>query len=302
MSQAKLRKEAMIAMMAIAAKPPGRTLFPDGTTASGSLHTSTSAGSGDYASSDSSSAFNAAVDPPAAAAAAQQSTTDVEGGDDLVCNDNVAHMSFTSGEGVGSNALVDKVEAYRQQQAAAKQARAAATMAAVQEGEHSDADKSQQQLSGHDVSQRSGSRRSTSSSNDSTAAAADRSTSPRAATGTNTGTTGTARSVKEIFSRKDTSTTASSKAARSPFAGVTGSANPSAAAAPAGSEETDADADSDAPDEVWRLPLTSTVDASVYKLTPELTVAAGALIRQLQKSGEKIAGRGRSSRSSCPMY
>jgi hypothetical protein len=53
-------------------------------------------------------------------------------------------------------------------------------------------------------------------------------------------------------------------------------------------------------DELWRLPLSTTVDPSVFKLSPELVVAAGALIRQLQGSS-KVPGRGRTNRSSCPM-
>jgi hypothetical protein len=106
----------------------------------------------------------------------------------------------------------------------------------------------------------------------------------------------------------------SSKLLKSPFAAVTssvlgvsksgsGSSKESAATAAAAA---DADAaaeeeDEDVPDEVWRLPLVSTAEPSVFKLTPELSVAAGALIRQLQGSG-KVPGRGRSNRSSCPMY
>lgn len=58
----------------------------------------------------------------------------------------------------------------------------------------------------------------------------------------------------------------------------------------------------DSPDEVWRLPLSSTADPALFKLTPELTVAAGALVRQLQGQGGKVQGRGRANRSSCPMY
>jgi hypothetical protein len=51
--------------------------------------------------------------------------------------------------------------------------------------------------------------------------------------------------------------------------------------------------------QVWRIPLTSTADPAAYKLSPELSVAAGALIGQLQKG--KIEGRGRTNRSSCPL-
>jgi hypothetical protein len=50
---------------------------------------------------------------------------------------------------------------------------------------------------------------------------------------------------------------------------------------------------------VWRIPLTSTADPAAYKLSPELSVAAGALLGQLQKG--KIEGRGRTNRSSCPV-
>jgi hypothetical protein len=55
------------------------------------------------------------------------------------------------------------------------------------------------------------------------------------------------------------------------------------------------------PVQVWRIPLTSTADPAAYKLSPELSVAAGALASQLQKNG-KIEGRGRTNRSSCPVY
>jgi hypothetical protein len=55
------------------------------------------------------------------------------------------------------------------------------------------------------------------------------------------------------------------------------------------------------PIQVWRIPLTSTADPAAYKLSPELSVAAGALASQLQKNG-KIEGRGRTNRSSCPVY
>jgi hypothetical protein len=79
------------------------------------------------------------------------------------------------------------------------------------------------------------------------------------------------------------------------------SAAAAAAAAAADAAATAEEEDEDLPDEVWRLPLVSTADPAAFKLTPELSVAAGALIRQLQGSG-KVPGRGRSNRSSCPMY
>jgi hypothetical protein len=107
------------------------------------------------------------------------------------------------------------------------------------------------------------------------------------------------------------------KRLKSPFAAVTNSVlgisksgsssskeTPAATAAAAAADAAataEEEADEDLPDEVWRLPLVSTADPSEFKLMPELSVAAGALIRQLQGSG-KVPGRGRSNRSSCPMY
>jgi hypothetical protein len=82
---------------------------------------------------------------------------------------------------------------------------------------------------------------------------------------------------------------------KSPFAGGTRSSGPAGALDSSDDDEWD-----DTPDEVWRLPLTSTADPAAYKLSPELAVAAGALVRQLQKSG-RVEGRGRTNRSSCPV-
>eukprot|EP00879_Flechtneria_rotunda_P030247 GHRR01032855.1.p1 GENE.GHRR01032855.1~~GHRR01032855.1.p1 ORF type:complete len:559 (+),score=192.11 GHRR01032855.1:894-2570(+) len=57
--------------------------------------------------------------------------------------------------------------------------------------------------------------------------------------------------------------------------------------------------------EVWRIPLTiGCAHAAAFKLTPVLSVAAGALIRQLQSgnsSNSKLHGRGRTVRPSCPI-
>lgn len=281
--QAKLRREAMFAMMAMAAKPPSKTLFPVTPSASGSLH---SAYSNSQDSADRSTATSNTGQPNAVATAAAAPV--LEADKDVGVRADAVHMSFMAGEGV-QGSLEQKVEAYRQQQAFAKHGRTAGAMVAVCEDDETGHAYDQQQQQGKTNATAAGGNNQAISNGASTAAGAH--SAAVSAAEEHAVSSGSIEQKVECAN-------SSGKSIKSPFANAPayGSIN--------STEGTDSDSadDDDSPDEVWRLPMSSTVDPSMFKLNPELSVAAGALIRQLQKAGEKIAGRSRSARSSCPMY
>jgi len=241
--------------------------------------------------------------------------------------DTAHHMSFKAGEGLRSDSLEAKVEAYRQQLADVRAARIAAAQqppppaaaaAGVESGQQvpaglaataaatartpspfaaaaaaaNSSSTTQQQVQGSQSPTASAA--SPSPSFDKTPKQHSSSSSNSKAilnTKTTSSSSSSSFSLKGLFSGK-----ASRKAASSAAAG--GSA---AAARGLGGSAGDDDEWDNTPDEVWRIPLTSTADPAAYKLSPELSVAAGALVSQLQKNG-RIEGRGRTNRSSCPVY
>eukprot|EP00775_Hariotina_reticulata_P003121 gene3121-3399_t len=222
--------------------------------------------------------------------------------------DDARHFSFQTGEGLRSSSLEEKVDRYRQQAADIRAARMAAMAEAATVGSQQQGAGLKLQPAGSSASDAVSGTGSVHSTGGGPADGISRSgitqLSPHASErtpGKHQGKLldGLKKKKKHLVNSKVSSSSKHKNQGLTNLTSTTG--KPAAAIGAEGLAVAAPDPnDLEQTDELWRLPLTTVVDPSVFKLKPELAVAAGALIRQLQGSS-KVPGRGRTNRSSCPM-